>query len=478
MATNDLFNQSDTHGDVFSSPQDRRPRKRVKQQRQHGATIGDGIRSSARIAATMTGIALLIKAGPMLLAGVAGCVFVIRGCMSTPTPLPHFDGKAQSTEQSPPSTVMQMPSVERNRASAKQQQVTARAVYTAPIRGETIPETPAVHPAPTEPDWQYFTEPAPTAAPTITWQPSSFPSFVIPLNQPFPGAPAPNAFGGLHSTGPSSSAPSVDPVSSPLFDVSKGRKFLGTSQQPGSPSVRISLSLDAIQERGRNLKARLSTLQGTRITKSFTGLIEQNPLRLVLIPETNPTSFGTFVTYQPWHSNSPTRITLEIASDGKLLTGTSGSGEQFELMPDAEREAPALVVPKIAVPFNGFDEEGASGTVWKLVNKNGNPVDDQTWEFTQLVSGHGEFRWMRGATVIAQGNYRDANDVQHLDITVTIGAKSHVYPGRYTVRDTSQGVIRVCLPAEANSKRPKGVSSTYGNIFELSSNPGVTGDAP
>lgn len=478
MTTNDLFNQSDTHGDVFSPPTKHRARKRVQRRRQHGATIGDGIRSSARIAATMTGITLLIKAGPMLLAGIAGCVFVIRGCMSTPTPSPHFDGKTPSTEQSPPSTVIHMPSVERSRDRSHRPQTSATAVYKAPIRGASHQDAQAASPAPAEADWQYFTEPVPPAVQLFPPQPSLFPSFVIPMNQPFPGPPTPNAFGGMLATGPSAPAPSVDPVSSPLFDVSKGREFLGTSQQPGYPSVRISLSLDAIQERGRNLKARMSTLQGTRISKTFTGMIEQNPLRLVLIPDTNPTSFGTFVTYQPWHSSSPTRITLEIASDGKLLTGTSYSGEQFELMPHAERELPANVVPEVVVPFPGFDDEGESSTVWKLLNKNGKPVDDQTWEFTQQVSGLGEFRWMRGTTVIAQGTYRDASDVQHLDISVTIGAKSHAYPGRYTVRGTSQGVIRVCLPAEAISKRPRGVSSTYGNMFELSSNLGVKGDAP
>ena len=141
--------------------------------------------------------------------------------------------------------------------------------------------------------------------------------------------------------------------SSDQFSFKRGRRFTGTSQQSGEPSMRVQLSIISVKDRGTSVTARLASLDSSRLSRNYNGLIETNPLRLTLIPEAQSNGFSTFVTYQPWHSNSPTRISLEINSE-KGLSGTSGSGERFELFAEPEPQPNHAT----ARNFSGFETRG------------------------------------------------------------------------------------------------------------------------
>ena len=259
---------------------------------------------------------------------------------------------------------------------------------------------------------------------------------------------------------------------SPLFNFERGRKFAGTSQMPGEPSRRIQLSIDAIRENGRNISAKLSTLDGRRYTRHYTGLIEKKPLRLKLIPVRNPTSFGTFVTYQPWYSNSPMDITLEISSDGKSLTGTSGSSEEFELLPlfEVSHAVAPIEVIDSSEQFAGFDDSSEGATQWRLVRRNATGIEaseEQLWMFTLINEGGGSFVWTKGQAMLASGSYLENASRGEIDILLIDGQEPKVYRGLIDGDSATAHALRVCIPRESDGIRPLHGTERYGNVFEV-----------
>lgn len=254
----------------------------------------------------------------------------------------------------------------------------------------------------------------------------------------------------------------------PLFDSKRGRKFTGTSQMPGEASKRISLSIGAIRERGKNVEARLSTLEGQRFTREYTGTLQQNPLKLVLTPVTNPRSFGTFVTYMPWYSNSPTKIELSLDLDGKMLLGTSVSGEEFELLAQPDRSA--NVRGNQATPrsetLEGFDDPSKGATRWMLksASDDSHETTFQAWEFHHQEDGKGGFKWYKDGRIIASGRYAEDPRKGHLDIALKVNGSSVQYLARFKPKQSGDE-LEVCVPHHSADERPATISAKEGKVY-------------
>lgn len=260
-------------------------------------------------------------------------------------------------------------------------------------------------------------------------------------------------------------------VNSPLFNFQRGRKFAGTSQMPGEASRRILLAISAIRDGGTNISAKLSTLDGARFTRAFTGMIEKDSWRLKLIPVRHPTSFGTFLTYMPWYSNSPTDITLEISADGKSLTGSSVASEQFELLPQFDIN-PDNVADARPTPSDdsALDDEEEGPTRWKLVRRNSEAIEDtetQYWAFESNDPGSGKFAWLKGVNTLASGTYAEREVPGHVDLSVMINGSLQVFQTLMDRPGTTGSAIRFCVPRTPDEKRPARLAEKYGNVYEL-----------
>lgn len=281
---------------------------------------------------------------------------------------------------------------------------------------------------------------------------------------------------GMRNTIVDYSAVDDDPETeaSPLFSLEKGKTFLGTSQMPGQPSRRVELTIIAVRERGRSIDALLSTLGSPRVKKKFTGLIEDDPVHLTLMPERHPTSFGMFVTYQPWDSESPTDISLDLDDDGKTLVGTSVAGEVFEFLPKVNpprRTASSLDLDSAPRPaLRGFVQSDSATTKWRLVRRNSTRMSESAetyWAFDRETQTSGRFTWMERGSTYATGNYTENPDACFLDIELLVQGRSRIYRCLYELIPHQSGAIRVCIPQVAGSERPPRFSNQYGNMFEL-----------
>ena len=229
------------------------------------------------------------------------------------------------------------------------------------------------------------------------------------------------------------------------------------------------IALDAVRDKGSNLTGRISTIETPRVTRSFTGLIEAQPPRIIIIPH-NPDQWES----DHWSSNRPARIYLELAADGKTLIGTSRSREHFELVafhgtsldpPAAEQAAPESSSESDSPPEDGLDVHG-TGTSWKLMRRNGKRITGQHWEFS---SESGAFTWKDGSRMIASGSYHANLQDGHLDISVDQG--KHNYQGTYQITQGIGGRLRVCVPEDSNAQRPKLISTKQGTLYELALTP-------
>lgn len=440
-----------------------RPQRPVNRSHRPGATIGDGMVTSARIAGVT---AILINGGPMLLAGLGGCLFLFRGCIWS---APHIAQQPRAAVATPAYMPQQMPSVIPVSPREARRQSSRAPLQIAEPSPVAHSDERALIDAVIEPGVPSLDQVEPLRLP----QPGGFfamgPGFNGAAN-PMPGFPfGNNSIMGMITEPPSASDPPAF-EESPLFDLKRGRKFLGTCQMPGSPSKRMSLALGAIREGGRNIEAKLSLLEAPRMTKAFTGVIEQNPLRLTLTPDQHPTSFGTFLTYMPWYSNSPTKITLSIADDGKSLSGTSVASEEFEFLPQ-ERNAEAIRVrrPLPIETFAGFDDASQGSTKWNVKRKGQESGDGtaQLWSFTQISDGEGSFSWFRDGSKIASGTYLENASKKQLDIFLTRGRETLIYRGVFNSFVADEEGVEVCIAKEQGQERPAQITSEKGNVFEL-----------
>ena len=58
------------------------------------------------------------------------------------------------------------------------------------------------------------------------------------------------------------------------FSFKRGRKFTGTSQQSGQPSMRVQLSIISVKDRGTSVTARLSSLDTGRVSPKGRGFVQ------------------------------------------------------------------------------------------------------------------------------------------------------------------------------------------------------------
>lgn len=454
-----------------SAPRGRRPFS-THDRETTGASIGDGMKTSARIAGTTTLIGLLLNAGPMLLASSAGILLLLRGCLSSWTSVP------QTVPPGPASVAVSSYAPPRySQAIAPSLRPASRPIRTQPLALPEIPQQSTNvnfdHAAEFESGDYGSQNPNQfvLSYPSTPFRPmphvGNFPASTV-WGAGF-AAPS-NPMLDVMAAGPAMSD-SPSQAISPLFSFQQGRKFAGTSQMPGEPSRRISLSIAAIRDGGSNISAKISTLEGARFSRPYTGLIEKNPWRLKLIPVRNPKSFGTFVTYIPWYSESPTDITLEISADGKSLAGTSVSSEQFELLPQFEI-SPEFTDTNSPVPLSDsvLDDSNEGGTQWKLMERNGEPVsaaESQLWTFTQTNADRGNFEWTKASVQIASGSYVEGEVKGQLDIILAGDDRPQIYRGLMDFLQGEEHTIRICIPATADQKRPARITGKYGNVFKL-----------
>ena len=446
-----------------------RPQRLANRSHRPGATIGDGMVATARAAGAATALTVLVNAGPMLLAGIGGSLFLLRGCLWSPSPAP------QPTHTLAPQPLAAATVHPTSIATASVQPSVRTLRPSRPV-GDPRLDRQALDVTPYEILPEEVILPQEHAEPLRLAQPGGFfamgPGFHPAANPMFSFPPGNNSIMGMIAEPPSANDPPTF-EESPLFDLKRGRKFLGTCQMPGSPSKRVSLSLGAIREGGRNIEAKLSLLESPRTTKAFTGVIEKNPHRLTLTPDLNPTSFGTFLTYMPWYSNSPTKITLSISEDGKLLSGTSVASEEFEFLPqERSSSATRTRAPMPIDSFAGFDDASKGGTDWKVTSSSSESTasTSQIWSFAQISDGEGSFIWRRDGNTIASGTYLENQQKKQLDIVLTHGQESRTYRGIFKPIDGSQERVQICISKIHDDERPKRMGREEGNLFELEAN--------
>ncbi len=483
-----------------------------------GATIGDGMQTAARVGGFTAIAALLLNAAPLFIAAVAGIIFMVHGCVTstftgaTPEPL-------RATEQPAPRPVQAAASPPRNITTAltapqPRQPVQHQSLFPEPgarpapavaprdaSRSATVDAIAAPRqetmPAPVEtvPNPRRFALGGltpegvqPGSSPDGTrfeWReaieihPDFDSSFFASsgrggrqggglMGQEFPMS---GLLGGPASGREPRDAGEFTPEDSPLFDVQKGKKYFGTSQQPGNPSCRISLTIESIHDHGSNLRARIEMLGGLRTSRTFDGYVDVDENTIVLIPVASPGSFGTFVTHSPWHSQSPTRITLEVLGGGKRLSGESYSGERFELTQQDSARPPMPSKPS----GNGGGSVDLGGApsmsrAWDLVRRNGraiSPSERSAWVFFHEQDHRGTVEWMRGDQVIASGTYRDHRNGRDIDITLSKDGATEFYPGIFMLLANEPGTVRIAIPNAPGAERLTSMSASNSNRFDL-----------
>jgi len=197
--------------------------------------------------------------------------------------------------------------------------------------------------------------------------------------------------------------PQLPRSNNPLYESMAGRDFEGTCQMPSEPSRRMKLTIGRIRDRGRNLTARFTTLEGPRKILNFKGLIEHNPSRLTLISQLPPRKLGGgyYGVRRGWIKQPPKRVTLYLDS-GKLLTGESTNGEMFELAPKEEPPEPVAA----AIPPSIRNMEIGEQFKWKLAHRDNKPLPgEHYWLFHQTSRSTGEFTWTENDNNKSSGRY-------------------------------------------------------------------------
>jgi len=456
------------------------PRKRKRRPRKK--SFGESFGGLTQLLATMTTATLLVKSGPLILIGLAGALLCFRSCISLSLPMAPQSQPIASQPQQGRQVMQQQSTTLPSPYGNPSESVRAR-----PARATIASPGQSARPMETESDVDsshlLIVEDEPIRqVPAMFFESHALPFAPQPMGL-FPSfdgssgvmgsSPPQGLFGGPNMTpmgnaiDPSSrfmentianpSATSAEPSSQ--FSFKRGRKFTGTSQQSGNPSMRVQLAITGVKDRGTNITARLTSLEKSGVGKNYTGLIETNPLRLTLIPEAQSNGFGTFVTYSPWHSNSPTRITLAINSD-KGLSGTSVSGEQFDLQAEPEPIPKAIPSPS----FHGFDSDALNQTVWTILHKNGEAVSGESWIFDATSKS---FEWRKESKVIAKGNYKESIALKSLDIILVKPTSTKVYSCLFHDTPGKDNSVRVCVPREPGGARTTTLDSAVGNLFDI-----------
>lgn len=452
--------------------------KKPKKRRRKSSSFGDSFGGITRLIGAMTAATLLLKSGPFIVIGLCGVLLCLKSCVSfTPNFLPPNPPVA--IEPSSPMQPYQPPA----RVQFASQ---SRPAISRPSPAQ--PSTPSLPPI-VEDDEAFDLSPI-VVMDDVRESMASIPPWNIPSQtsvttfaNPFPSfAPTPNSIMGMGSSPPGFfGGPSIAPngngsdpsrrfmentIANPesidapsQFSFKRGRKFTGTSQQPGEPSMRVQLTIVSVKDRGTNVTARLNSLEANRFSRNYNGLIETNPLRLTLIPEPQKNGFGTYLPNSPWHSNSPMRIALMINGD-KGLSGAGGS-EIFEFQPEPESVTRAATNES---PFLGFDPDAKHPTTWVVRRKNGKELNDESWIFS---SENKSFEWKRGNKSIANGNYSESVHGKTLDIIIVNATSTKVYAGLFFDAKGNDRSVRVCVAREAGGKRPANIDSELGNLYEL-----------
>ncbi len=445
-----------------------KPESRVKRPSRSvvhsGATIGDGMRTTAKVAAATTLLTILIHSAPALLAATLGSFLLFRGCSQpAPIPLQPVPMHTSLPDLHPPTIHAARSTVAPSIQKLETNQVANMLAEQFPDEIEVDSHEHLVEFADIQPSQDSIVSQFQPQLPFTTSSslaPSS-PLLPVPLPTFADNSPANT------STRPVP-APNIDTT---VFDLRRGKTYLGTCQMSRQASKRMSLSITEIRDRGTNIQAKLTLLESPRTTKKFTGTVENNPPRLILTPLSEGNGFGTFVTYLPWYSNSPTAITLEMSKDGMHLEGTSGSTEQFDLWAQAGVSdlAHSVASPSNDTDFNGFDPTIGRGTTWSISqidSRSAPSAPAQTWVFTSLEEGIGTFVWTQGSKILSSGTYKEGAEANEFDIIIMKGMEQQVYRGRIQT-PVQDNRLRVCVSKEQNAPRPTQISSVYGRVYEL-----------
>lgn len=412
-----------------------------------GATIGDGMRTTARWGGALALATLLLKIGPALAAALFALVFFFRSMMLPTHQPPGPDTSLRSTQ---PAYV----------ADAR--------LPRGPILQSSYDRTTTINQAPSplrslvelhSENVESFADLESEGSGGMGAQfvpPVSIDSMFGTLAPPADMA----AFGNRNARPePGQQASAVE--LSTLFESRRGRTFAGTAQMPGYASQRVRLSIDSIRDGGSHIKARLSTLEGRRITKSFVGYLQNKPDQLVLKPDIARGNIPMFLTHASWQI-CQTAITLEMSPDGQFLAGTSVSGEQFQFTPQVRIPPPAQhTEPNQTQRF----ASSVGLAVWRLITRNSQAVADDTWELTATDDFGGDFVWKKAESVHARGVYREDPINHALDITVQVGGHPRVYRGIFSLTGDEASV---CLARQAGSPEPPStMNAASGNQFTL-----------
>ncbi|GAB5407267.1 MAG: hypothetical protein Aurels2KO_54980 [Aureliella sp.] len=412
-----------------------------------GATIGDGMRTTARWGGALALATLLLKIGPALAAGLFALVFFLRSMMA-PANQPL---NPNATQHSPQPAYVADTSLPR-----------APVMQSSYGRLETIPESQS-------PLNQMVELPTANVGSRNELEGKQHAALRAQFSPPMSidsmfGALAPHSEMPVLGRQPNAIDPPQTASSvelSTLFESRRGRTLAGTAQMPGSASQRVRLSIDSIRDGGSHIKARLSTLEGRRVTKLFVGYLQSKPDQLVLKPDIPRGNIPMFLTHASWQV-CQTAITLEMSPDGQILEGTSVSGEQFRFTPQIHAP-PSAQLPAINQAY-GFGS--ATGPVaWNLTSRNASDTTEEVWEFTATDSSKGTFVWKRGQGVHARGSYHEDPGLRTLDITVSVGGQSRIYRGIYSLEHDEASV---CLSRQAGGiAPPASLNAASGNLFTL-----------
>lgn len=320
--------------------------------KQHHATssVAAGMRSAAKVGGWLTLASFAFKAIPFMPFLIGACVLLFRSCNFSPqmafTPPARQLHIAPPVQQAPPQLSQSQVRPAQNAVSHAGHEIPSAEYLPA---HQSLPSTGYPTPAPQPPINPVAESAFGIAADMAGDSPIGMALEVLPdiarSAQAFQQPYQPNVarrFPAIVNDFGNGSDFMQDMLTDPngqqhysadgMFQSVSGKRFVGTCQMPSEPSKRIQLVISEIRDRGTNLTATLKLIEGRSKSLHLKGLIEEEPARLILIPNRGPRKMGSgsFGRARPWYV-TPTRITLHM--DGRGLSGQSKSGEQFDLLP-------------------------------------------------------------------------------------------------------------------------------------------------
>ena len=452
----------------------------IRRQHQQGATIGDGMRASAKTAAWLGGLSLFLNSLPYLLPLVGACLlFFFRGCNVTPYASPA-PSERHTLQPHTPAVVTSPPQRQSQAHRAILQAI--QSPQPEPTSEPTVPASLS-HTASPQSNASYLT-PAPSI---LSPAETSSEQETADLNQlrpnPFAGEGrrtfAPRASNPLQprhwgrTTSPSRQTrqptgllgmqPDVPNATSAydesgIYETMSGATYVGTCQLPEHPSKRCKLVIHSIQDRGTNITATMSLTSGGKRRK-FTGFVQGDELTLIPQLGRGESEYG-FPT--AWYGQKPRRIYLTLDGDGKRLSGSADvSNESFEFVPRAtiRRPGPATI------PALKSMDDGEELT-WKITSRNTKPTSgDHLWQFKQTGLRRGHFSWLQGGEVKLSGSYRLSAGSSH-SINLTMGESEATKTYRCRCKpDYQAGLLNLWIPK--SSSQPAKADPKTDHLFTL-----------